>query len=491
MTLKNYLFLIALSSFIASSFADDRSVTSLPASSLQDSKNDHTTIEYLQKRSDTTTPAYQDSEGIFEFHGPNGVNVLKDCTWFQSNTKWRCNNFDTAKEVCIKTCNIPDSPSNVPTAQPSSLTPQIVSAPTDPLFIPWCSDSVAKFDVYSIDRFAGKKGCKWVARKDKWWRCSMPEVKSNCPSTCRYCKCFNNPSRFETPIANGKRTCNWAKRKHTEKRCSDSHVAANCPLACGECETDGLIVTANSTVSIPLQGSFPTEDDDELTLFKNALIEAFQSLFLSSAGTILDTIDVQILSIGECAVCNFIVVIRAKFSIACNPDCQTALTRLEKRVKTVATNVDGDNGILVLATNIASYDTSEVATCPGEKSTTETIQIQINETTAVPTAAPTIIPSQIASTTETIQIQINNATTFPTTAPTVIPSQIASTNQSVQPSKKTSKEPTLPPTKTPTRHPTRSPTTKPSQVPSLIPSSVPSLVPSANPSLTQSIMPSL
>jgi len=319
----------------------------------------------------------------------------------------------------------------------------------------------------------------------------MPEVKSNCPSTCRYCKCFNNPSRFETPIANGKRTCNWAKRKHTEKRCSDSHVAANCPLACGECETDGLIVTANSTVSIPLQGSFPTEDDDELTLFKNALIEAFQSLFLSSAGTILDTIDVQILSIGECAVCNFIVVIRAKFSIACNPDCQTALTRLEKRVKTVATNVDGDNGILVLATNIASYDTSEVATCPGEKSTTETIQIQINETTAVPTAAPTIIPSQIASTTETIQIQINNATTFPTTAPTVIPSQIASTNQSVQPSKKTSKEPTLPPTKTPTRHPTRSPTTKPSQVPSLIPSSVPSLVPSANPSLTQSIMPSL
>ena len=290
----------------------------------------------------------------------------------------------------------------------------------------------------------------------------MPEVKSNCPSTCRYCKCFNNPSRFETPIANGKRTCNWAKRKHTEKRCSDSHVAANCPLACGECETDGLIVTANSTVSIPLQGSFPTEDDDELTLFKNALIEAFQSLFLSSAGTILDTIDVQILSIGECAVCNFIVVIRAKFSIACNPDCQTALTRLEKRVKTVATNVDGDNGILVLATNIASYDTSEVATCPGEKSTTETIQIQINETTAVPTAAPTIIPSQIAS-----------------------------TNQSEQPSKKTSKEPTLPPTKTPTRHPTRSPTTKPSQVPSLIPSSVPSLVPSANPSLTQSIMPSL
>lgn len=147
MILKNYLFLIALSSFIASSFADDRSVTSLPASSLQDSKNDHTTIEYLQKRSDTTTPAYQDSEGIFEFHGPNGVNVLKDCTWFQSNTKWRCNNFDTAKEVCIKTCNIPDSPSNVPTAQPSSLTPQIVSAPTDPLFIPWCSDSVAKFSM--------------------------------------------------------------------------------------------------------------------------------------------------------------------------------------------------------------------------------------------------------------------------------------------------------------------------------------------------------
>lgn len=102
---------------------------------------------------------------------------------------------------------------------------------------------------------------------------------------------FNQPRQ----VRNMKRTCNWAKRKNTEERCSDFLGATNYPLAYCKCETDVLGVTVNSTLSILLQGTIPTDDDDVLLLFINALIEALQFFFRSSASTVVVTTDVQLL----------------------------------------------------------------------------------------------------------------------------------------------------------------------------------------------------
>ena len=114
-----------------------------------------------------------------------------------------------------------------------------------PLFVPsvtslnstvysWCSDSTGFFDV-NVKDVLTSKDCAWVALKPT--RCQYEEACMNCPDTCSFCECNNNPNSFTVVSSSGSevQTCDWVKAD-PETRCADySGATENCPLYCGEC----------------------------------------------------------------------------------------------------------------------------------------------------------------------------------------------------------------------------------------------------------------
>ena len=172
------------------------------------------------------------------------------------------------------------------------------------------------------------------------------------------------------------------ERFETEERCLDPEVSTNCPLTCSESSTTGLfVVVVDSTIVLPLQETIPT-GDDELLLFKSALIQALQSSFLlssSSASSVVVT-DIQLVPITNArgAVNNFDAEFNISADISCNPNCATAQTGYEETARSVALEIYSGNKGSVFASAVTIH--------AGEEPTVITTATQTGqEMTAVPT----------------------------------------------------------------------------------------------------------
>ena len=128
---------------------------------------------------------------------------------------------------------------------------------------PWCTDKSTRFETSYQNGKSVNKGCQWVQRKtDK--RCTLKDVRQNCPLTCGYCQCLDNEDRFliQSGFFSGKKkTCNWVYG-NTIHRCKLTEVSSNCPLACGKCDdvsgSDNLITPPTALPTETIQDSVKT-----------------------------------------------------------------------------------------------------------------------------------------------------------------------------------------------------------------------------------------
>jgi hypothetical protein len=106
---------------------------------------------------------------------------------------------------------------------------------TRPTFGPasWCENIDRPFRIRLPDgSYSTDNGCAWVA-VGKERRCDLEGVRDNCPVTCDYCMCKDNPGTFSTRFSNS-RDCQWVSENLSI--CSMQPSAEyNCPLTCGKC----------------------------------------------------------------------------------------------------------------------------------------------------------------------------------------------------------------------------------------------------------------
>jgi len=157
---------------------------------------------------------------------------------------------------------------------------------------PWCVDSSTRF---TVPGFSPDKQCDWAARKSTDFRCTLEEVKKNCPVTCcGRCNCMNNEDRFCIAsadwLADKWKKCEWVERKlDPSGACALPEVAANCPLTCGQCN-DSPTPSPTETrypvlrVVIPLVITVQSEtipddpdDPDELASLEGAFTTSLQA----------------------------------------------------------------------------------------------------------------------------------------------------------------------------------------------------------------------
>lgn len=184
---------------------------------------------------------------------------IKSCAWVKEDKEKYCGSaYEGPKDNCPLTCGlcdnpVPSKPSLMPTSSPS-MHPTISLPPSgtvsvEPSIVPtlsptpaksWCCDSEKDFD---IQLYSGKlsKNCSWIALK-KSRRCRFSEAKLNCPLTCHYCRCSNNPGTFlvkSSLFVGGEmyQTCDWVKTD-SEKYCGPEYdgTIENCPQVCGRCK---------------------------------------------------------------------------------------------------------------------------------------------------------------------------------------------------------------------------------------------------------------
>jgi hypothetical protein len=147
-------------------------------------------------------------------------------------------------------------PSMEPSIQPSSTYNQHNSHIDDNTSTS-CQDDTDKFPIASVPWINEEKSCQW-AEKKPWWRCTIPEVETKCPQTCKTC-CTDNLESFavivEDELTN--KTCQWVARKDTFWRCKTIvGIKNNCPLTCGLCKDMALSMPSLqpqllATTSIP------------------------------------------------------------------------------------------------------------------------------------------------------------------------------------------------------------------------------------------------
>ena len=113
-----------------------------------------------------------------------------------------------------------------------------------------CKDSTKSFKIRSVEAIKGKKNCKWAAKKSS--RCSIVEVREKCPFTCDSCGCFDNKDAFSLFMKKKegmiRKSCKWVQRKDTWWRCTTFNAAMiNCPQTCGyKCPTLNVDVESKS-----------------------------------------------------------------------------------------------------------------------------------------------------------------------------------------------------------------------------------------------------
>jgi hypothetical protein len=141
----------------------------------------------------------------------------------------------TPSGVPSTSINPTTTPSGTPTAIPSVSNEPSSMTSTRPTFGPasWCENIDRPFRIRLPDgSYSTDNGCAWVA-VGKERRCDLEGVRDNCPVTCDYCMCKDNPGTFSTRFSNS-RDCQWVSENLSI--CSMQPSAEyNCPLTCGKC----------------------------------------------------------------------------------------------------------------------------------------------------------------------------------------------------------------------------------------------------------------
>lgn len=99
-----------------------------------------------------------------------------------------------------------------------------------------CKDSTKSFKIKSVAAIKREKNCKWAGKNPS--RCSIVEVRKKCPVICNTCGCFDNKKSFGLFAKNKQsmimKSCKWVKRRDTWWRCTTFQAAMiNCPQTCG------------------------------------------------------------------------------------------------------------------------------------------------------------------------------------------------------------------------------------------------------------------
>ena len=137
-----------------------------------------------------------------------------------------------------------------------------------------CQDSKDRFKISSKKWIRNSKNCEWAGER-KWFRCTLQEVKLNCPRTCDECECVDSAERFTIPSTGKRKSCLWISRKSKLWRCEMFPILkSKCPLTCRVCGTAttvGLISNLEESTAPSYYG--PSQLPSVSMTFKPSLIE--------------------------------------------------------------------------------------------------------------------------------------------------------------------------------------------------------------------------
>ncbi len=443
-------------------------------------------------------------------------NKSKGCQWAQrKDTWWRCIRYAEVMQNCPLTCgkcNIlstaaPSSfelPSSFPSLAPSDT--HSSSPPTEEH--PWCVDTTKRFFINSISWIRRKKDCKWTVSPKQWFRCSIEEVKQNCPRSCGNCNCFDNSKRFYVSALNNKRKgCQWAQRKDTWWRCKHHvEVMQNCPLTCGKCN-EGLISSTPS--ASPTSKVFPTLllqtnttidlisldlsiSTGQLKMFEDVLKQVFQKYV--PTGALVDFVK-SYYSFEKTAIGKTLFITSIEF------DCETStcedqfesIAMYEAELKELFEGAIQNNEILADVMRLLEELGILIEWIPNPnaeiliESTYKIINLSSSLSPSIsksdnPSASPTDHLTKSPTKIPSVKVTIS-----PTKKPTInhfeVPSIQPTTMISEKATEYPSKQSSSPASFIPVMSPTRTPRTAPSSLPSMGVSSEPIPLPSASPSL--------
>ncbi len=381
-------------------------------------------------------------------------------------------------------------PSIQKTLSPSTSPPTISLAPSSKY--EWCQDNLDRFTIESIKWIKSKKSCTWADSSKKWFRCTIDEVKTNCPVTCDRCNCIDNDARFSvSDLGKKKKSCAWPRRHDTWFRCNKyPEVMRNCPLTCGQCEEIFPSDTPSAAPSIKLFPSITITADvefclaavnipnetSELSTFVSILRKAY-SIYVPKGASITEVVTYPSTQVSEAE--GYTKYTTSEEFLCETVDCgdqQDIISEFKKQTKTLTTLAIQNNAIhnqvKAIANGLDFY--IRWILCPKRK-----INIKFDEMMNDPTVRPSQKP-----------------TNCPTTDPTFKPSHEPNDNPSIVPSVALSKVPSEIPTFQPSRRPTKTPSMSPTEISSetpsrsAAPSEYPSQKPSSHPSENPSAIPS-
>lgn len=190
---------------------------------------------------------------------------IKTCEWIGKKLKRKkkyCNKFKSKMQVrnaCPLACGMCKAPLNRP-PQPGV-----------------CADNE-----YFRHKGQSLKSCEWIGRlpQRRNKACTVEEVRTNCPRSCRTC-CEDDKSFLFTTDYDIKQNCDWIAKKPTmqEKYCdklSNGKLIANkCLESCGLCSTSPVDeCRVKATLSFPsIEDAVEGYHNDELSVFKQGTDE--------------------------------------------------------------------------------------------------------------------------------------------------------------------------------------------------------------------------
>ena len=354
---------------------------------------------------------------------------------------------------------------------------------------PWCIDNSKRFETFYKTGKRVNKRCDWVKR-NRQKRCTMKNVRQNCPVTCGYCQCIDNENRFliESGAFSGKtKKCSWVYG-NIRKRCKLVGVASNCPLACGRCDDgSGSDTPTRSPTPLPTKTALPTLSSSSIPTER---VDDFEGSFEIHSKAWIKEKKTCSWASRQLYRCNIVEV-----KHFCPYTCRR-FGGVESSHPTSTSNQPSNvpkspKPSSVKITNAPTSKPIKITNAPTSKPTKTKSNKPSMGLSSHPSSSPTLSsnPSSMASSvpsTNPSNIASDAPSLKPSPSHSSRPSSIPSIVISLMPSKSHSSEPTL----TPSNIASDVPSLMPTLNHSLGPSAQASSIPSTNPSNIASSMPS-